>query len=176
MLRIAEGVRREGVARYPQRRVGIVYDRRAVPVPEVPAESLSFWCCDADALPFPAGAFAGGLSLNVLDCVRSPLGHLMELGRVLAPGAPVLLSTPYDWSPTATALPDWIGGHSQRGPDGGDSAAELRRILSPEAAAGIDTGLVIAAERDGVAWRVRANERSQVDYALHLLCLRRRTG
>jgi SAM-dependent methyltransferase/uncharacterized protein YbaR (Trm112 family) len=174
MLRVAERVRRHGVAVYPQRRVGIVYDRREVPVPDVPADRLGFWCADAEALPFAAGTFAGALSLNVLDCVRSPLGHLLELGRVLAPGAPALLSTPYDWSVAATPVEQWIGGHSQRGPAGGSSAEELRRILSPDAAAGVDTGLVVAGERDGIPWRVHANERSHVEYALHLLRLERR--
>ena len=119
---------------------------------------------------------AGALSLNVLDCVRSPLAHLLELGRVLAPGADALLSTPYDWSVTATPLPAWIGGHSQRGEAGGSSEAELRRILSADAAAGIDTGLTIAAERDRVPWRVHATDRASMDYALHLLRLCRGAG
>jgi hypothetical protein len=105
--------------------------------------------------------------------VRSPLGHLIELGRVLAPGAPALLSTPYDWSIGATTLDQWIGGHSQRGPAGGSSADELRRILSPDTAAGVDTGLTIAEERDGVPWRVYGNERSTTEYSLHLLRLAR---
>ena len=174
MLRVAERMRREGVAAYPQRRVGIVYERREVAVPDVPDEHLGFWCADAELLPFAAGTFAGALSLNVLDCVRSPLGHLIELGRVLAPGADALLSTPYDWSTGATTLDQWIGGHSQRSPAGGSSAAELRRILSDDASAGIDTGLTIAAERDGVPWRVYSNERSNTEYSLHLLRLARR--
>jgi SAM-dependent methyltransferase/uncharacterized protein YbaR (Trm112 family) len=173
MLRVAERMRREGVAVYPQRRVGIVYERREVAVADVPAEHLGFWCADAELLPFADGTFAGALSLNVLDCVRSPLGHLVELGRVLAPGAAALLSTPYDWSVAATTLDAWIGGHSQRSPAGGSSAAELRRILSPDAAAGIDTGLTIADERDGIPWRVYGNERSTTEYALHLLRLAR---
>jgi SAM-dependent methyltransferase len=173
MLRVAERVRREGVAVYPRRRVGIVYDRREVLVPDVPSEHLGFWCADAELLPFAQGTFAGALSLNLLDCVRSPLAHLIELGRVVRPGGDALLCTPYDWSVSATPLDQWIGGHSQRGPSGGSSADELRRILSPEHAAGIDTGLTIAHERDGVPWRVYANERSATDYNLHLLRLAR---
>jgi SAM-dependent methyltransferase/uncharacterized protein YbaR (Trm112 family) len=174
MLRVAERVRRTGVAAFWQRRVGIVFDARELHVPDVPAEHLGYWCADAEALPFAAGTFAGALSLNVLDCVRSPLGHLLELGRVLAPGAPALLSTPYDWSIAATPVEGWIGGHSQRGDAQGSSAAELRRILSADAAAGVDTCLVIADERDGVPWRVFSNERSSTEYALHLLRLQRR--
>jgi SAM-dependent methyltransferase/uncharacterized protein YbaR (Trm112 family) len=174
MLRVAERVRREGRAAFPQRRVGIVYDPREIRVPDVPGDRLGFWCCDAAALPFAEGTFAGALSLNVLDCVQSPLGHLLELGRVLAPGAPALLSTPYDWSPAATPPGQWIGGHSQRGPAGGSSAEELRRILSRDAAAGVDTRLTIAEERDDVPWQVYANERSRTEYLLHLLRLERR--
>jgi SAM-dependent methyltransferase len=174
MLRVAERMRREGVAAYPQRRVGIVYEPREVAVADVPAERFGFWCADAEYLPFAGGTFAGALSLNVLDCVRSPLGHLIETGRVLAPAADALLSTPYDWSIGATTLDQWIGGHSQRSPAEGSSAVELRRILSPDAAAGVDTGLTIAEERDGIRWRVHGNERSHTEYSLHLLRLARR--
>jgi SAM-dependent methyltransferase len=173
MLRVAERMRREGVAAWPQRRVGIVFDERSVAVGDVPADRLGFWCADTEVLPFADGAFAGALSLNVLDCVRSPLGHLLELGRVLEPEGDALLSTPYDWSVTATPLEGWIGGHSQRGPAEGSSEAELRRILAQDAAAGIDTGLTIAAERDRVPWRVHATDRSRMEYELHLLRLRR---
>ena len=166
MLRVAETVRREGVARYPRRRVGLVFERREVPVSDVPRDALSFWCCDVAALPFAEGTFAGALSLNVLDCAASPFGHLLELARVLAQDAPALLSTPYDWAPTATAVEHWIGGHSQRGESGGSSVEELRRVIGA-------TDLRIVDERDGVPWQVYANERSSVDYALHLLHLQR---
>jgi SAM-dependent methyltransferase len=154
--------------------VGIVFDRRDVAVPELPGDRVSFWCADVAALPFGDAAFDGALSLNILDCVGSPVGHLAELGRVLAPRARALLATPYDWSPAATTLAEWLGGHSQRGPARGSSAAELRRVLSRDAAAGVDTGLVVVSERDGVPWRVYTNERASMDYAVDLLCLERK--
>lgn len=162
MLRVAEGVRRTGRATYPRKRIGAVYDHRDIPVPDVPAECMSFWCADVTALPFAPGAFAGALSLNVLDCVQSPYGHLLELDRVTA--GDVLLSTPYDWSPTATAIDQWLGGHSQRAPHGGDGPPELRRVAG-------HAGRAVTAERDGVPWRVYANARSSVEYALHLVRL-----
>lgn len=171
MLRVAEHVRRDGRAVVPLRRVGVVYERREIAVPGVPSEHMSLWCADVAALPFGDGVIDGALSLNVLDCVASPLGHLLELGRTLAPGAPALLSTPYDWAPTATPYEGWIGGHSQRADAGGSSAEELRRLLAPGAPAGVDTGLTITAERDRVPWRVYSNERASVDYAVHLLAL-----
>jgi hypothetical protein len=142
-------------------------------VPDVRADRLSFWCADAAVLPFATGVFAGAVSLNLLDCIASPIGHLVELGRTLAAGAPAVLSTPYDWSAMATPVEGWLGGHSQRGPGAGSSAAELRRILGEGAPAGVDTGLVVVDERDRVPWRVYVNERSTMDYAVDLLRLKR---
>jgi SAM-dependent methyltransferase len=168
MLRVAERMRREGRAVFELRRVGLVYDRCDLPIADVPRERLSFWCCDAGALPFTDGLFDGALSLNVVDCVPSPLAHLMELGRVLRGGAPALLSSPYDWSPNATPVAQWLGGHSQRSAQHGSSAAELRRALGS-----IDHALVIKQERDRVPWRVYVNERASMDYAVHLLHLER---
>jgi SAM-dependent methyltransferase/uncharacterized protein YbaR (Trm112 family) len=168
MLRVAERARREGRAVFELRRVGLVFDRCDLTIADVPTEQLSYWCCDVGALPFADGQFDGALSLNVVDCVPSPLGHLLELGRVLRGGASALLSSPYDWSPNATPVAQWLGGHSQRSPRHGSSAAELRRAL-----ASIDNALVIKQERERVPWRVYVNERASMDYAVHLLHLER---
>ena len=169
LLRLSEGARHEGRAVFPMRRVGLVFDRREIAIPNVPRERMSYFCCDVDNLPFRDGTFGGALSLNVLDCVASPLQHVIEMGRVMSAGASALMSTPYDWSAAATPLAQWLGGHSQRGEAHGSSAAELRRALAT-----VDTGLSIAAERDGVPWRVYVNERASMDYAVHLLRLVRR--
>jgi SAM-dependent methyltransferase len=166
MLRLAERVRRDGLAVFPLRRVGLVFDRRELRVPVVPAERMTFWCCDVDNLPFADATFSGALSLNVLDCVPSPLQHLAEMGRVLSPGMPALLTTPYDWAATATPVAQWLGGHSQRSEAHGSSAAELRRALLT-----VDTRLSVAAEEDRVPWRVYVNERASMDYAVHMLRL-----
>jgi SAM-dependent methyltransferase/uncharacterized protein YbaR (Trm112 family) len=171
VLRAAETARRERRVRYPLRRLGLVYDEQEAVVDDFPAGRVAFWCCDVGALPFGPGSAAGVLSLNVLDCVPSPLAHLAELGRVLGPGAPALVTTPYDWSIAATQPAAWIGGHSQRGGQGGSGAGELRRILG--GGAGIDLGLRVAAERDDVLWRVRSHERATVEYRLDTLRLER---
>ena len=166
MLRVAERVRRTGWAEFPLRRVGIVYDTVEVEVPDVPAERISFWCCDVGVLPFPDGGFDGALSLNVVDCAASPAGHLTEMGRVLRPEGKAVLTTPYDWSAAATPVEHWLGGHSQRSEHEGASPDVLRHVL-PQA------GLEIVDEQDGVPWTVYANERSRVQYSLHLLRLAR---
>ena len=186
MLRVAERVRRQGRARFPLRRGGVVFERfdAAVPdipaipdTPDVPAARLihtSHWCCDVSTLPFAAACFDGALLLNLLDCVPDPLALLFETGRVVAPQGQVLFSSPYDWSPNATSMAQWLGGHSQRGASQGSSVAELRRILSADRAAGVDTGLVIEAERDAVPWHVQTGERSTMAYSVHMARLRRR--
>jgi len=176
MLRRAERARRTGRVTWPQRRVGLVFDRREAALEELPRDRVAFVCADVGVLPFADGGFVGGLSLNVLDCVPSPLQHLLELGRVLAAGAPAVLTTPYDWAASATAPEHWFGGHSQRGEIGGRSETVLRKVLSPGADAGVDTGLVIVDERDRVPWRLRLNDRSTMHYAVHLLRLARTGG
>jgi SAM-dependent methyltransferase/uncharacterized protein YbaR (Trm112 family) len=176
MLRVAERVRRDGHACFPLRRGGVVFDRFDAAVLDTPAMRLahtSHWCCDVSTLPFVDACFDGALLLNLLDCVPDPLALLFETGRVLAPGARALFSSPYDWSPNATPMAQWLGGHSQRSPAGGDSVAELRRILSANRAAGVDTGLVIDAERDAVPWHVQTGERSTMAYSVHMALLRR---
>lgn len=176
MLRVAERARRHGRAVFPLRRGGLVFDRFDHPVPAAPTDRLSFWCCDVGVLPFADATFGGALLLNLLDCVQMPLELLAETARVLAAGAPAAFSSPYDWSTTATPLGQWLGGHSQRSVGGGDSATELRRLLSADCAAGVDTGFVIEAERDGVPWHLRTAARSTMAYSVHLAALRRKSA
>lgn len=174
MLRVAERVRRTGRARFALRRGGLVFDRCDFAVPDVPAERIAYWCCDVAALPFADAAFGGALLLNVVDCVPAPLALLAETGRVLGRGAAALYASPYDWSPQATPVSQWLGGVGQRGPARGSSAAELRRILSADRAAGVDLGLVIESELDAVHWHLRTGDRSAMEYAVHAARLRRR--
>jgi SAM-dependent methyltransferase len=173
MLQAARRIARDGHASYPLRRLGIVYDVREVRAEPAGRERVDFWAADATLLPLPAGAFAGALSLNVLDCVPSPLAHLRELGRALGPGGAALLSSPYDWSTSATPIEAWLGGHSQRGVTGGSSAATVRRLLASDAPAGAPE-LVLTAERDDVPWQVYLHERAVTHYRAHLIAARRR--
>jgi len=169
MLRLASDVLRHGTVRYPRRRVGLVYDRREFPARFANRDQVDFWACDATALPFPAGTFSLSASLNVLDCVGAPRELLASLARVLKDGGRAVLTCPYDWSPAATPLEAWLGGHSQRSPPEGSSAAVLRALLTPGAHPGSVQGLQLAAERDHLPWHVRLHERSVMNYQVHLV-------
>ncbi|MBL4847651.1 MAG: methyltransferase domain-containing protein [Planctomycetes bacterium] len=169
MLRVASRALREGIASYPRRRVGLVYDRREVPIDRPGAKRLDFWACDALALPFADDTFALTTSLNVLDCVADPRQHLSTLGRVLKPGGKVILSSPYDWSPGATPVESWLGGHSQRGGEGGSSEALLRALLSPGAHEASIPTLRLFAEAEALPWTVRIHDRYSASYSVHLV-------
>ena len=173
MLRIARQVARTGRVRHPLRRAGVVYDWREFDV-DVPAcAPVEFWACDAMALPFANDSFAGALSCNVLDCVASPVAHLMEVGRIIAPAGQAIISSPYDWSSNATPLEAWIGGHSQRADSGGDSAREMRRVISAHAPAEQSTRMVIDSEVESVPWHVYVHERAAMHYQVHLVVTRK---
>lgn len=164
MLRVASQALRDGRVRFAKRRVGVVYDRVEIQVSAARRELVDFWCCDAAVLPFADRVFALVSALNLIDCVPSPRDVLAEVARVTSDRA--LISTPYDWSPTATAIEGWLGGHSQRGPQGGASEPMLRWLLANE-------GLTVEAEDEHVPWRVRVHERSSVDYSVHVVVARR---
>ena len=169
MLRLAARVLREGRVRYPRRRVGLVYDRRDFPASFTGAENVDFWACDALALPFPTGTFAAVVGLNVLDCVQSPHDLLASLPRLFVEGGKAILSTPYDWSPNATPVEAWLGGHSQRGENAGASEPVLRALLTPGTHPAAIEGLRILAEEPSLSWRVRLHDRAVMEYRVHLL-------
>lgn len=172
MLQLAAGVMRHGEVTYPRRRVGLVYDRRQFRVPFKHSANVDFWVCDTSALPFAPATFAAAVSLNVLDCVSSPLDMLGSLAKVLKPGAPLVLSTPYDWSGAATTPGAWIGGHSNRAPGGGASEPILRALLTPGAHPASVRGLRLTGEAEHVPWHVRTHDRSMTTYDVHVVSAR----
>lgn len=165
MLRIAARVLAESEVRYPRRRVGMVYDRRSFQVRFPHADRVDFWVCDALALPFDDNLFAAAVALNVLDCVTAPYQLLSELGRVVRAGGDALLCSPFDWSPRATPVEAWIGGHSQRGPGGGLSEPFLRSLMGGGHPQAVNLHLHAEAEHP---WHVRLHDRSTMLYRNHL--------
>ncbi|MQA92537.1 MAG: methyltransferase domain-containing protein [Gemmatimonas sp.] len=173
MLQVATGVLQQSVARYPLRRVGLVYDQREFEVQIRGRENVDFWACDATALPFDPGTFPLAVGLNVLDSVYSPREFLSELASVLRPGGRTVLTCPYDWTAGATPVEAWLGGHSQRSPLAGSSEAVLRAMLTPGASPSGVEGLRIIAELDDLPWRVRLHDRATMNYRLHLIVAER---
>jgi SAM-dependent methyltransferase/uncharacterized protein YbaR (Trm112 family) len=173
MVRVAAHALRHGRIRHPRRRVGIVYDHRDFPVEFAGAARVDFWLCDACFLPFPAASVSALTSLNVLDCLPHPHLHLQSISHLLDAGGRALLGCPYDWSIGATKVESWMGGHSQRGPDHGASEPLVRSLLTDGEREDSITGLEITAEDPNVPWQVRLHDRSQVEYQVHLMALKR---
>lgn len=172
MLRVASRVLRTGRVRYDRRRVGMVYQRREFPVDLPHADRVDFWCCDAAALPFAPQAFTTAVALNVLDATPAPLGLLGALADTLAPGGTAILACPYDWSAAVTPVEQWLGGHSQRGPDRGDPRAILNRVFRESTTQAGTPCWEVLADRDRLPWLVRLHDRSVNHYDVHLVVAR----
>ena len=166
-LRFAQTLCSEGQARFPRRRIGMVFDPVTVTVPSAAADAqVDFWALDATALPFADASFALALLVNVVDCVPDPPAVLAETARVLASGGGAAVTTPYDWSPNVTAAAAWLGGHSQRGPEAGAGEPALRRAL-------VHAGLTPGAEIDRLPWPLRLHDRAEMIYRMHLIAARK---
>ena len=166
MLSLGQRLAVEGCTTFPKRRVGIVYDRVTVERPADAPEVIDFWAMDAMALPFRAGQFGLVSAINLVDCIPGPTELLMELARIAAPGAGVIVATPHDWSANATELGRWMGGHSQRAAGGGATEPVLRATLE-------QAGFDVVDERFDLPWRLTLHARSVMHYQLHLLAARR---
>ncbi len=176
MLRVATSALYRGVVQYPRKRTGVVYDRRRFPVNFPAAEQVDFWACDVGALPFAGETFAMTAALNLLDCVRAPRELLAEIARTLTPGGKTILTSPYDWSPAATPMEGWLGGHSQRGAGLGASEPALRALLTPGGHPAALGTLEMESEVLSAPWHVRLHDRSAVSYRVHLMIARKRPG
>lgn len=174
MLRKAQMILIDKQLSYERRRIGIVYDRREYPVELPNAELVDFWACDILALPFGGGLFNSALALNVFDCVSSPRSFLAVLQGLLASGGKAIVATPYDWTPGATPVENWIGGHSQR--EGLDGSAEsmLRLLLNDQADSSPTAQLEIKHEVDDARWLTRLHDRSTVHYQAHAIALQKK--
>ena len=179
MLRLARQIRDGGEVCYPRRRVGLAYDRRSFSISpqlrEASAGRIDFWCCDATVLPFAGEQFAIASSLNLLDCVASPISHLREIARCLQRHGCGIVASPYDWSAAATPVEAWLGGHSQRGAGRGSSEQLVRDLLTPGAHPAAVEGLRIVAEPPQCGWQVRLHERAVMQYRSDLLVVEKTT-
>ena len=177
MLRLAHRVLTDGMAIFPRRRIGVVYDARRVQTPfDKNGTRVDFWACDALALPFRPESFNSAVALNLLDCLQTPHELLHTLDRLLKPRGQAIISSPYDWSTAATPMETWIGGHSQRGPLEGNAENLLQALLTPGAHPQSVRHLAITAQQTNVPWQTRLHARSTMQYQTHVLVLHKADG
>ncbi|OMH33785.1 methyltransferase domain-containing protein [Motiliproteus sp. MSK22-1] len=176
MLRLAQKILRERKVSYPRRRIGVVYDRREFEVNFEEIEQVDFWACDAQTLPFNDDSVTALTAFNLIDCVPSPLSFLTEIARIVETDGTAIIATPYDWSPHATSMEQWIGGHSQRGPDKGSAEPFIRALLTPGAHPQSITGLELVEGINNLAWQTRLHDRCTVNYRVDLLLVRARNS
>lgn len=169
VLRVAQRVLREGRVKFPLKSLGIVYDYHDYELDMNNAEHVDFWACDVLALPFTNETFNVLSALNVFDTVSSPRDFLLAVENHLVKSGAAILSTPYDWSPP-TPLQAWVGGHSQRDGDHGDSEQILKSLLASSTPGGrTGKGLGIVGEIAHFPWDVRVHNRRWVRYDVHVL-------
>ncbi|MBF0226462.1 MAG: methyltransferase domain-containing protein [Desulfobacterales bacterium] len=175
MVKIAASVLNNGRVNYPKRRSGIIFDRRDFQVSFEKSKHVDFWVCDATDLPFSGANVSFGLSLNVVDCISSPYDHLKELSKILKPDGIAVISTPYDWTISATPVESWIGGHSQRSENQGSSDIMLRSLLAGGGHPNVIEQLEILSEIEQIPWTLRLHERSSMKYMVHILTLHKKS-
>ncbi|WP_010585269.1 methyltransferase domain-containing protein [Schlesneria paludicola] len=173
MLQLASSILRTGRVSYPRRRVGVVYDRREFAYVSSHAHQVDFWACDLLALPFSRQSFSIAVALNVLDCVSAPAEFLHSASGLLNPGGKLILTTPFDWSPAATNVEGWLGGHSQRAVERGASENAVRKLFT-EGAPGQIPEMDVIEERDSLPWQVRLHDRASMSYRLSLTIAQKR--
>lgn len=162
-LQFAQKLALEGEARFPLRRVGLVYEPVTIRLPEGQSgEMLDFWAVDAMALPFAPASFRFASAINLVDSITGPTEAIAETARILSPGGGAIFTTPHDWSPTATGPANWLGGHSQRAPHGGAAEPVLSATLEQH-------GLMPVAEQTGLPWRLRLHDRAVMQYELQMV-------
>jgi hypothetical protein len=93
-------------------------------------EKIEFIVGDAQFLPFRSKTFSLLASLNLIDKVPWPLGHLEEMNRVARDrDAQFLLSDPFSWSSEIAKEENWLGG-THEGPFRGEGAGNIAGLLA----------------------------------------------
>lgn len=88
-------------------------------------ERAEFILADALVMPFPSSIFATATSINILDKIANPLGHIIEMNRVARrEEAHLFISDPFSWSEKYAPSLQWLGGKES----GRFSGSGLRNI------------------------------------------------
>jgi len=113
LMRGAQRVQREGVARYSTIVEGDLREEHEVLVPA--PSNACFLVGDALHLAFSDGCFDTVVALNLIDRVPDPARALDELARVTAPGGTLIIGLPFTWLPAFTERDRWLGGTVRNG-------------------------------------------------------------
>ncbi|HET9622638.1 MAG TPA: methyltransferase domain-containing protein [Kofleriaceae bacterium] len=120
-------------------------------------------CGDALDPPFVPGVFGRVVAFNLLDSVASPRQLLDVLDGLCAPGGEILISSPYAWQSAVLDDRERLGA--------ADPAARVVEIFARELSA------PYAVEDEAwLAWRLRRDAQSAVDYRVHYLRVRKATA
>jgi len=119
-------------------------------------DHVDFIVADALALPFPQRFFSTVTSINLLEKVSSPIGHLMDINRVLKEKESMFVfSDPFSWDESVLHPDHWLSGGtngngSRRGID------SISQYLSGKDDI-FDPCLEILA-KGNVSWKIRKTE------------------
>jgi hypothetical protein len=96
------------------------------------SRKVEFIVADAQALPFPSGAFSSLASLNLIDKVPFPARHLREIYRLATKrDAQFLFSDPFSWSEEVADEKNWLGG-ARSGPYSRRGVEAIMSLLTNE--------------------------------------------
>lgn len=141
---------------YARRMAGRSYLPAVAKAPSA-ADNVELVLGDVLDPPFAPGQFGRVAALNLLDTVRSPRALLHHIHQLAAPGAEILLASPYAWRDDVVELSERLGG--------ADPAAALRDEVRA-------LGWSIEDEAD-LPWTLRRDARALSVYQTHFLRSRR---
>lgn len=141
---------------YALRMSGRSYTRAAVRA-RAAVDNVRLVCGDVLDPPFAPGQFDRVVALNLLDAVRSPRALLHHLHQLAAPGAEILLASPYAWRDDVVDPGERLGGE--------DPASALRAEVAA-------LGWSIDDEAE-LEWTLRRDARASSVYRTHYLRARR---
>lgn len=119
-------------------------------------------CASALDPPLVPGAFGRVVALNLIDSVSRPRQLLTVMDGLCARGGELILSSPYAWQSTVVDEDERLGG--------ADPAATVAELL--RSGDGLGARYQIE-EEDEVAWSLRRDARSIVNYRTHYLRARK---
>lgn len=116
-------------------------------------DNAEFIVADAMALPFRSQKFTTTSSINVLEKVPDPSGHLAEANRLTdAKKGQFLFSDPFSWDESVSPKTSWLGGLSEGAFKGFGMDNICRLFEDPD---GIFSPGFSIREKGDILWKIR---------------------